>query len=262
MVLHGIVGSDDTPERLTQATTRCQTAVSTGRRVSVVAAHGGAGASTLTAGLGMVLARIRNDSVAVIAGREDRQLLQHRLGCTEPTSAHAVRELLIAHQSDPNVASLDHLAVPGVPGLRAVTQTEDPAVVLDAAYHLSRRHAVTLVDTGPLVDHPAVVSAHGVLLVGRLSLDGVALVHHALRELAQRLALHRVLVVLVEGGDTGLSGAAAAKLLAAYDVPTVVLPADRHLASGSRISVRLLSDRTGLALTEIAAQTLGVVTAA
>lgn len=49
-VLAGVVRSDDGPERRTRATAQCQTAVSTGRRVAVVSAHGGAGGTTLTVG--------------------------------------------------------------------------------------------------------------------------------------------------------------------------------------------------------------------
>lgn len=261
-LLSGVFTSDDEPDRRTRATTRCQTAVSTGRRVAIVAAHGGGGATSLTVGLGMMLAAIRNDSVAVLAGRADRQVLQRRLGCEQPTSTVTVRDLLVAHQSDPNVASLDHLAVPGVKGLRAVTQSEDPIVVTECADHLSRRHAVTLVDVGSETRHPVLTTAHGVVVVGRLSLDGVAQVHSVLGELRGQVPARRLQVVLVDTGlETGVTVPTAEKLLAGYDVPTDVLPADLHLLSGTRISPSLLSEPAAVALTEIAARALDIVTA-
>jgi MinD-like ATPase involved in chromosome partitioning or flagellar assembly len=208
-----------------------------------------------------VLAGIRNDAVAVLAGRPDRQALQHRLGCAQPTSTQEVRDLLVAHQSDPNVASLEHLAVPGAAGLRAVTASEDPDVVASCADHLSRRHAVTLVDVGTRTDHPAVASSHGVVVVGRLSLDGVAQVHEALGELANRVPAQRLQVVLVESGvDTGLSVAAAEKLLEPRGVPVDTLPLDLHLATGVQVSVPHLSDQAAVALTEVAARMLDIVT--
>ena len=260
--LSGVFRSDDEPERRTRATARCQTAVSTGRRVGVVAAHGGAGATTVTAGLGLVLAGIRNDSVAVLAGGPDRQVLQHRLGCDRPSSTSAVRDLLVAHQSDPNVASLEHLAVPGAPGLRAVTDSEDRGVVADCADHLSRRHAITLVDAGTRTDHPALGSAHGVVVVGRLSLDGVAQVHQTIGELTRRVPAQRLQVVLVATGvDTGLSVATAEKLLERRGVPVDTLPLDLHLATGVQVSVAHLSDPAAIALTEVAARALDIVTA-
>lgn len=261
-VLTGVFRSDDEPERRTEAVTRCQTAVSTGRRVAVVAAHGGAGASTLTVGLGLVLATIRNDFVAVLAGRSDRQVLQHRLGCKQPSSARAVRDLLVAHRSDPNVASLEHLAVPDAPGLRAVTSSDDPAVVTDSADHLSRRHAVTLVDVGPQTDHPVIGSAHGVVVVGRLSLDGVALVHEVLGELVRRVPAARLQVVLNQTGtDSGVTLPVAQKLLGSYGVPVSALPPDLHLATGTTVSLSLLSGPATVALTEVAAQALDIVSA-
>ena len=261
-MLTGFFRSDDEPERLTRATTHCQTAVSTGRRVAVVAAHGGAGATTVAVGLGMVLATIRNDSLAVVAGRADRQALQHRVGLDQPTSTRAVRDLLVAHQSDPNVAPLDHFAVPAVKGLRAATESDDPAVVTEGADHLSRRHAVTLVDVGPVTDHPVLGASHGIVVVGRLSIDGVAHVYGVLGELAAGVQLRRVQVVLVESGlDTGVNLMAAQKLLMPYDVPVAVLPSDLHLATGTRISLPLLSAPAAVALTEIAAQALDIVTA-
>jgi MinD-like ATPase involved in chromosome partitioning or flagellar assembly len=261
-VLAGVFRSDDEPERRTRATTRCQTAVSTGRRVAVVAAHGGAGATTVTVGLGMVLATIRNDQVSVVAGRADRQALQHRVGLDQATNTRAVRDLLVAHQSDPNVASLDHLAVPDVKGLRAATESDDHAVVTEGADHLSRRHSVTLVDVGPITDHPVLATSHGIVVVGRLSIDGVAHVHGVLGELAGRVPLRRLQVVLVESGlDTGVNLPTAQKLLKAYDVPVSSLPSDLHLATGTRVSLPQLSDPAAVALTEVAAQAFDIVTA-
>jgi MinD-like ATPase involved in chromosome partitioning or flagellar assembly len=261
-VLSGVLRSDDEPDRRTEDTARCQTAVSTGRRVAVLAAHGGAGATTLTAGLGMMLAAVRSDYVAVLAGRPDRQVLQRRLGCEQPSSMRAARDLLVAHQVDPNVASLDHLAVPGRTRLRAVTQSDDADVVVHGADHLSRLHAVTLVDVGPVTDHPVLDNAHGVVVVGRLSVDGVAQVHQVLGELADRVPLRRLQVVLVETGvDSGVPLAVAHTLLEAYDVAVSALPSDRHLATGTTISLALLSDAAAGALTEIAAHALDIVTA-
>jgi MinD-like ATPase involved in chromosome partitioning or flagellar assembly len=152
--------------------------------------------------------------------------------------------------------------VPGAPGLRAVTASDDRDVVASCADHLSRRHAVTLVDAGTRTDHPALGSAHGIVVVGRLSLDGVAQVHQALGDLTQRVPRQRLQVVLVATGmDTGLTLAAAEKLLETRGVPVDALPLDLHLATGVRVSVPHLSDPTTVALTEIAARALDIVTA-
>ncbi len=93
-------------------------------------------------------------------------------------------------------------------------------------------------------------------------LDGVALVDHLLGEFAGRIPSRRLQVVLVHNGrDTGITMATARKLLDAHNVPMAELPADVHLATGARVSLPLLSDAVALALTEIAAQTLEIVTA-
>ncbi|MET0695689.1 MAG: hypothetical protein ABWY56_17280 [Propionibacteriaceae bacterium] len=257
----GISRSDTTPDRWTETVTQCQTAISTGRRVAVVAAHGGAGASTLTVVVGLLLANLRRDSVAVLAGRPDRQVLQHRLGCREAASAVEVRDLLAAHPGNPTAVSLVNLRVPDTTCLRAVTDSDDPDVVAEVADQLSRRHAVTLIDAGPTTRHPVLASAHGVLVVGRLSIEGVAQVGDVLTELSDRMPLSRLQVVLVDTGvDSGLTERTARRLLEPWAVPVSVLPADRHVASGARISLSLLSDRSKVAVAEIAALALGLAT--
>ncbi|MGL4172682.1 MAG: MinD/ParA family ATP-binding protein [Actinomycetota bacterium] len=259
----GIFRTDDKPERLTTATTRAQMAVSTGRRVAVLAAHGGAGATTLTAGLGMTLARIRNDTTAVIAARPDRQLLHNRLGLVSGVSAREVRDRLIAYQANPHAATLHDLAVPGCAGLFAITQADDADIVTEAAAHLSRRHAVTLLDVGTMIEHPAVSDAHAIFVTGRMSLDGVAQVHQTIHDLRKSVVPQRIHVVLIGTTTrTGVSFGVAHKLLEGGEVPISELPVDLHLATGTPVSLSLLSVPAAVALTEIAAHTLTIVTTA
>jgi hypothetical protein len=93
------------------------------------------------------------------------------------------------------------------------------------------------------------------------SFDGVAQVADVLTELGDRMPLSRQQVVLVDTGvDSGLPQRTARRLLAPYAVPVSVLPADRHVAAGARVSLALLSDRSKVAVAEIAALALGVAT--
>jgi hypothetical protein len=87
-------------------------------------------------------------------------------------------------------------------------------------------------------------------------------VHQALGDLVARVPADRLQVVLVATGtDTGLSVAAAEKLLETRGAPVDTLPLDLHLAAGVQVSVAHLSDPTTIALTEVAARALDIVTA-
>lgn len=221
--LTSLVRSDDLPGRLAGTASAIQSPITTGRRVSVISAAGGAGSTTMAVLLARTLAVLRSDRVALSLGHPDRGALAARLG----------------EQHEDN---LDPVTLIG----------RDPVAAVE---DLSRDHAFTVVDTGDDLTWPAHALAHLAVVVVPVSVAGVIAARSAMAELeTSGLSKDSILLVSVEtGARTGMSQQTVDALLRNDRVETLTMPRDRHLATGAVADPTLVREPTTLALHELAA---------
>lgn len=212
-----LVGTDETPLRLQRARTAAQAALSTGRRVALLGAGGGAGVTTVAVLLTRALAEARGGGVALVAA--DDGSVGWRLPDAAGLTVRALRD----------------------PG---------PAEVRATVADLSRRHAVTVVDCARSWDLARATDAHLTLVVARDTVRGRELAGHVGAWLG---AGHPLLTVLREvpgsglrPGRPGVDGASA----------SVHLPYDRHVAAEAALDLALLAEPTRVAVEELAGVTL------
>lgn len=234
--------------RLTTADAELRRAVPTSRRVSILQADGGAGATTATARLGAALAVRRHGEVLLVDAARGGGALAAAAGLSDPPSlAHAARRAVGATRA----GQLRDLGPRTASGLLAVGDGAAPATRADWVPVISgagRFFDVVLTDWG-VRDLPqgreVAASSHAVAVLARadrgpaerglalaaaLAADGAAPVH----------------LVLVDIGGTG--GASAAVVADLAPVPVLRLPHVAALGTGGAAAARLgLSARAAYA---------------
>lgn len=212
-----LTGTDETPDRLARARTAAQAALSTGRRISVLGAGGGAGTTTVAVLLARTLGAARGGGVALVA--DDDGSVGWRM-------------------LDPGGLTVRLLREPTAGQVRAAV-----------AEH-GRRHAVTVVDCGRSWELARAAEPHLTIVVARHTVRGRELVGHVGAWLA---AGHPLLTVLREVPDSGLRpgrpGVDAASAV-------IHLPHDRHVAAEAALDPALLAEPTEVAVEELAGVTL------
>jgi MinD-like ATPase involved in chromosome partitioning or flagellar assembly len=236
-----------------------QIPLSTGRRIAVMPAHGGAGTSTVAAALASVYAVRRADPVVLADASEGS--LTWRLGVAGgPTMAALARELLAVRGG--GLAGFARLLPRTGTGLWVLPggAAGQPYLCRDLIRAMSRVFAVCVTDCPRGLDAPAtaavVSEAHALVLVTTATPDGVRLAYQRLAELvaAGYAAAPTRAVVAV----TGVDPRAASRddvARAAFDrlgVPTVNVPYDRHLAGGAPIVPSHFAEGTTVAATRLA----------
>lgn len=237
--LGALVGTDAAPRELTEAWEQEQEPVSTGRRAWVVAAHGGAGATTLAVCLAHELQSRRLDGVALVDASPGRIGMADRL--LRPPHASVAEG---RHQRHERSRSLLAYA-PASP-------EHDDAERL--ATDLRRVAGMTLTDGGVRLPTPA-ARAEALVVVGECGVRGLGAAAVALEEaVAGGWDPGRVLVVVSKSTPTsGVSPAKALRAIETFGVAGLVLHHDRHLAGAAAVDPTLLAPQTSVDVARIAA---------
>lgn len=236
--LRSLVVADTPPERLTRAWSGAQAPVSTGRRVLVVGAHGGAGTSTVAVCLAQELQARRADGVALVDAAPGRAGLRDRLrqppdGDVETAAADSRR-------------SADLRVYAPAP--------RDPSLAEQLATSLRRVASIVITDHGCAVPR-APGSTGALVVVAHCSVQGVGTAVAAVQEAQQSgWERQRVLVVLTQvPRSSGVSSAQALAELRRLRIPALLLRHDRHLAGAAQVAASRLAPATQLQLAELAA---------
>lgn len=235
------------------------------QRVAVVSLKGGVGKTTVTAGLGLVLAQYRGDRVIAVDADPAVGTLADRL---TGETGRTIRDLLAALPGvDSWTAVSSFTSLAGRLQVLASEQDPGPGAGLTRIDYrrvddvLGRFFTVVLTDSGTGMLHPAMSGtlqvADSLIVVGSPTVDAAAragqtiewLVAHGCRWLVERA------IVVLSGDrsspqvDTGqVREYFAQRCRAVVDVP-----ADPHLTAGGRIHLDRLRPATRAAFTELAA---------
>lgn len=228
--------------------------VTTGRRIAVVSARGGAGRSTVAALLGMVLAARRADPVLAVDADPENGSLSWRLGV--PYGPRL--DELAAHLDDDPMPHLGRGrgGVWFLPG-----GSERPTLARDAARTLSRRFPVSVIDCGAVTD-PATQAvlgeAHAVVVVCPTGPDGVRSTAGLLAGVPPEERGRAVVALNTVHRDARavLGWGAVRARLGPFEVPVVDVPYDRHLAAAAPIDPARVGERTLVATSRLAARAL------
>ncbi|PRY62832.1 MinD-like ATPase involved in chromosome partitioning or flagellar assembly [Knoellia remsis] len=253
---------NDLPRRLAEAGEQAHRPVSTGRRLLVVGARGGAGTTTTTVALARTFAALRQDRVGVASLDTDLGSIASRLGVAPDLAATDVLARLTS-AADPEQSVSVFADVDG--RVSAVTAGSKGDVELDLLMRtMSRIFPVTLVDGGrATAQPPRAGQPHGVLLVAPLGIQGASSARSLLEYWTAAGRPEHVRVVLVDRDrDRTVQARRETEALADFDVPVSVLPHDAHLRAGARVVHRLMAERTRVFLAELAAAALTDVLAA
>ncbi|GAA3931905.1 hypothetical protein GCM10023085_11540 [Actinomadura viridis] len=254
---------------LSELTAQLGAPVRSCRRIAVTSVRGGAGKSSIAALLARLLHQHRDDRVLAIDADPGLGSLPLRLGVT-PT--RSLRDLTTARPRtwDETTAYLTRTAT----GLWVIAN--DARMDLDdntyrtGAGMLGRFFSTTVVDCGAGIGtqlHRGVLSsAHAQVFVVPGTEDGAVTVRKALAWLRtdghDRLLAHTTLALVAHtpNPDTDLDH--ARELLASDRLPVVLVPFDRHLATGTAIAPDRVGAATHAAVTRIAAQSFAHAQAA
>jgi septum site-determining protein MinD len=229
--------------------------LTTGRRIAVVSARGGAGKSAVTALLASVCAARRADPVLAADADPACGSLGWRLGLPGGPGLGELAPHLLAGEEPARFLPRTEVGLFLLPGAAA------PHLVRDVTRALSRTFAVCVTDCGPL-GVPAtggiLAEAHAVVVVCPATPDGVRSTCDLLARWP-RAALARVAVALnaaSPGGRAALRPGAARAALGRWDVPLVALPYDRHVAGAAPIRPGRIAEPTLVAASRLAARAL------
>lgn len=232
--VRGLIRSDDVPGQLAQAWERSQTPMPIGRRAWVTGAHGGAGATTVAVCLAQELHARRADGAALVDAA--------------PGRVGAVNRLPKVHA--PVATALDGALERSRDLLSFAPASDDIADAGRLGTALRRVAGVAVTDGGQQFA-PVDDQIECAVLVADSSIRGVRAI---LRALQDPVRIRRPLVVFTQvSPSSGLSGAAAVKLVEPAGVPAFALEHDEHLATGGTVDISRLGPKAALGLSLIAA---------
>ncbi len=247
-------------ERITQP-------VSGDYRIALLSLKGGVGKTTVTVGLGSVLASLRGDNVVAVDANPDFGTLGERVP-RQTTST--VRDLLAARPYIRSYADVRLHTSQSSSRLEVVAGERDPAAseaFTDRDYRavvetLCTHYGIVLTDCGTGIMHSAmdgVLSlAHALVLVSSPAVDGARSAAATLDWLGLHGYAHLVerTVVVVSANRPGAAGIDMDELTRHFLArcrAVVVIPFDEHLAEGSVVELDRLRPRTRDAFVELAA---------
>ncbi|MGB5952429.1 MAG: hypothetical protein WBG57_07960 [Ornithinimicrobium sp.] len=254
-VARAVLAPDDRAAQLTEAITRVAAPVASGRRIVVVGAHGGAGATTLALSLASLAATYRKDPVALVDDSDAHGGLLTRLTAA-PEMSVGTADRHLAGGSRRREASTWRR-----PGLH-VFSPATPHGGMRALDEIQRRAAVTFVDTDRAHSTTGNPSAAGeysrsnaTVIAGENTVRGAAAVRACLTGLRHvGIGGDSTLVVFMER----VAGSGTTRNSLAREVPSAsagdvfFVPYDRHLAGAAQIRLELLAPSTSIALTCVA----------
>ncbi|MFG2084970.1 MULTISPECIES: MinD/ParA family protein [unclassified Spirillospora] len=239
-----------------------QRSVPSARQIAVASVRGGAGKTTMAALLATELARNRPDRVLAADADAELGSLPLRLGVRPQLSLFD----LAAH--NPNTfQEAEHFLTRTPDGLYVLSSTRGGRIAGEftlemfqtALSSVSRYVAATVVDCGAgiltEVNRGVVSSSHGLVLVTPGTVDGALSARGALEWYAnndQGGPLSRTVIAMVSHApQVGADLQRAHQMLAAWGLPVIFVPYDRHLATGSSVDLSKVSAAARTAITRI-----------
>ncbi|MFF4365629.1 hypothetical protein [Streptomyces sp. NPDC001594] len=247
--------------------TQVQQPVTTGRHIVVTSIRGGSGKTTVTALLSRTYNHFRHDPVLTLEADAALGTLPVRLGVeslrwTCGDLAQIVRPSMQLTDITGYLVPLPDggWLLPGSQG--RIGAQVDVATYRTVMVALRRYFGVTVVDCETLpgeVARTALDTAHARVLTTPATAEGLVSTHAVLDWLATLPVpvLPRTVVVLtVQSPHPAVDLAKATEKFAATGAGVVVLPYDRHLASGGSVRTELLGEGTRQAAVRLAAEVL------
>ncbi|TDB86338.1 MinD/ParA family protein, partial [Actinomadura sp. 7K534] len=239
-----------------------QRSVPSSRQIAVASVRGGAGKTTMAAMLATELALHRADRVLAADADAELGSLPLRLGVSPQLSLFD----LAAHR--PNTFQEAEGFLTRTPhGLYVLSSTRGGRIAGEftletfqtALSSVSRYVAATVVDCGAgiltEVNRGVVAGSHGLVLVTPGTVDGALSARGALEWYAandQHGLLGRTVIAMVSHApQVGADLRRAQEMLAAWGLPVVFVPYDRHLATGSSVELARVSAAARSAFTRI-----------
>ncbi|MGW2983436.1 MinD/ParA family protein [Streptomyces goshikiensis] len=268
--LRRLVGSSASREvaEATRVAQALQQPLTTGRQIVVTSIRGGAGKTTVAALLGHTYAHYRQDPVLMLEADPALGTLPARLGVTKVrwTTSDVARLIDPSMQLTDVVGYLVQLPDRGwlLPGSQGRVgnrlELDEYRTVMVA---LRRYFGVTVVDCDTLpseLSRTALSAAQARVLVTPATAEGVTGTRSVLDWMASlsrsRMLERTVVVVSPSSPHMTLDATAAREHLQLDGVKVLMLPYDRHLATGGPIRTDLLGQITREAVTELAAEVL------
>ncbi|OBI59763.1 MinD/ParA family protein [Mycobacterium sp. E796] len=236
--------------------------------IGVVGLKGGAGKTTVTAALGSVFAEIRGDRILAVDADQASGNLADRVG---RQSAATIADLLandaLSHYNDVRAhTSMNAVSLEVLPAAKygAARRTIGEEEWRRAIAVVPRYYNLVLADCGSDLFDPAtrgvLSTASGLVIVSSASIDGVrqaAVAIDWLQHSEYRPLLNRACVVInhVVPGEPNVALNDWVRRFEQSIRPgrVIVLPWDKHVATGTEIRLDLLEDAYGRRLTELAA---------
>ncbi|HSZ49239.1 MAG TPA: MinD/ParA family protein [Streptosporangiaceae bacterium] len=248
---------------------RVRTAVAAGHhRVAVMSLKGGVGKTTITIGLGSMLASLRGDRIIALDANPGRGTLADKL-TVRPRSS--VRDLLARSEDIWRYADVRAFTTQTPTGLEVIASDQDPAssaAFTEADYDavcavLERYYSVCLTDCGTGLLHSAMTgalrSADQIVLVTTASLDAARsgsaamdwLAAHGHHELARNAVV--VLNAVRRPSRVSVDLDRLHDHFAARSRAVVSIPYDRYLEQGGEVELDQLARETGEGFLALAA---------
>ncbi|WP_370419285.1 MinD/ParA family protein [Streptomyces sp. QH1-20] len=268
--LRRLVGSSATREveEATRVAQALQQPLTTGRQIIVTSIRGGAGKTTVAALLGRTYAHYRQDPVLMLEADPALGTLPARLGVTKVrwTTSDVAQLIDPSMQLTDVVGYLVQLPDRGwlLPGSQGrVGHRLELADYRSVMVALRRYFGITVVDCDSLpseLSRTALAAAQARVLVTPATVEGITSTRSVLDWMASlsrpKMLEGTVVVVAASSPHMTLDVTAAREHLQLDGVKVLMLPYDRHLATGGPIRTDLLGQVTREAVTELAAEVL------
>lgn len=268
-----VVVNDAFPNAYAKAIDTCQQPVTTGRRIGVLSPVGGAGKSTLTAGLALLLEQSRIDHIAAVdlGGRPSGLAL--RLPSEDESSGVRALAAVAARRSSITLEDLSSHSAQLRSTLHRVTLAENDGVLGSAEIsgiyqvlsHTAAVSVIELPELSPELGISPVQSLHCLILAvppHPAAAESAAPLLSVLRKQAPEIP---VLAVLIDthrsrSADRRLTAKTLKTRLAEAGLSGAhyTLSADRHLATGLKIMFGRVGEQRRLQIAELAADALAI----
>lgn len=268
-----LIGGDSAVTAHTDAVTRLQITVPTGRSVVLSGAHGGAGASTVALLIADAFHTHRPDGVVLIDASAHNGGMLSRLPAAPTMSVAGADKHLNAGDAGVILKPYEH------PARVVLSPATDLQTTARVAARLQRRVGVSVIDMGAhrpprlrgegltnrepdpaeSAQRQLLSSASAVVVVCDNTVRGLTCVQAAIEDyLSQGVKAASMVAVIVEReADSGITlKQARLEVQKAHNVTVADIGRDRHLAGGAHLHPHLLAARTRYAVARLAAEVI------
>ncbi len=240
---------------------RARTPVAAGHyRIAVLSLKGGVGKTTITMGLGSMLAAMRGDRIIAVDASPDRGTLSDKLA---PQTPATIRDLLDEREQILRYADVRAFTSQAPSRLEVLASSRDPAATVafgeqdyrEACAVLERYYSICITDCGTGLLHSAMAGVLGladqIVLVSTASVDGARSASACMDWLAAQghhdLVRNGVVAVTASRrhSRTGLDLGLLAGHFAARCRAVTVVPYDPYLAQGAEVELDQLRKTDG-----------------